>query len=100
MSRWVIMRTPRQNTAEETANFPGGKHKEQIVTNNLAIFDQAVKPDDGGIHDWESIGSILRRLRMHCEAQMTPDFHLPLSLTIDELVQREEALSQDEEGQP
>ena len=48
----------------------------------------------------EQRGAILRRFRSGLEAQMRPDFNLPLSLRIDELVQQEEALSQDEECRP
>lgn len=52
-------------------------------------------------HRFESIVSILRRLRAGCEARMTPHFNVPLSLTIDELVQQEEAFCLlSEEGRP
>jgi hypothetical protein len=52
-------------------------------------------------HEFESIGSILRRLRAGCEAHMTPHFNLPLSLMIDELVRQEEACCLlGEEGRP
>jgi hypothetical protein len=71
------------------------------VKTNLAIIDEQVKPVDGAVHEFDDIGSILRQLRAGCEAQMTPDFNLPLSLTIDELVQQEEALCLlGEEGRP
>ena len=38
----------------------------------------------------DNIGSILRRLRVGCEATMTTIFDPHLSLRIDDLVQREE----------
>jgi hypothetical protein len=70
------------------------------VTSTLAILDEPVKPSDQDPHDFESIGSILRRMRAGYESLMTPDdFHPVLSLLLDDLVQWEEALSQDEEGQ-
>ena len=51
--------------------------------------------------EFESVGSILRRMRAGCGAQMTPHFNLSLSLTIDALVQQEEGLCfLGEEGQP
>jgi len=56
------------------------------VKTTLAIL---VKPDDGNIRDVEHI----RRLRADCEAKMTPDFDLSLSLEIDRLVQQEEGQS-------
>lgn len=62
------------------------------MTTTLAIFDVPVKLDDSALHDFESVGSIFRRLRAGYEVQMTPDFNLPLSLLIDDLVQQEEAL--------
>jgi hypothetical protein len=52
-------------------------------------------------HDLEHIGNVLRRIRAGYESLMTPDeFNPVLSLLIDDLVQREEALTQDEEGEP
>ena len=65
---------------------------------NLAISAELVKPENCGIHDFEHIGSILRRLRAGCEAKMTPDFDQTLSLTIDSMVQQEEALCLLDEG--
>ena len=62
------------------------------MNSNLAIFLGPVKTVADDIHAFESIGSILRRLRADCEARMTSDFDLILSLTIDELIQREQAL--------
>lgn len=41
-------------------------------------------------HAFESIGSILRRMRAAAEAQMTPTFDRPLSLRIDFLVAAEQ----------
>lgn len=71
------------------------------MKSNLAILDEQVKPSEHDPHDFESIGSILRRLRAGYESLMTPDdFHPALSLLLDDLVQQEEALSQDEEGRP
>ena len=64
-------------------------------------LSEADKPEHDPAPEREQRGAILRRLRAGCEAQMTADFNLPLSLLIDNLVQQEEALGLlDKEGQP
>jgi hypothetical protein len=57
----------------------------------LATLGEPVKPDGGAAHNCDHLGSLLRRLRAGCEAQMTPDFNPTLSLLIDDLVQLEES---------
>jgi len=71
---------------------PPAVGKETAREAYLAIFVNPVKPTDDDSHAFESIGSILRRLRAGYEEKMTSEFDLILSITIDELVQREEAL--------
>jgi hypothetical protein len=48
-------------------------------------------------HAFESVGSILRRMRGEAEAQMTSTFDPPLSLKIDYLLDQELRF---EEGRP
>jgi hypothetical protein len=53
------------------------------VNSNVAIFDEQVKPVEHDPHDFESVGSILRRLRRQCESEMTNEFCPHLSLRLD-----------------
>lgn len=70
------------------------------MTTTQATLIEPVKPDDSAAHDCDHLGSILRRLRAGCEANMTPDFNPTLSLLIDDLVQQEDELSHGEGSQP
>jgi hypothetical protein len=44
------------------------------------------------LHDFESVGSILRRMRGSAEAEMTETFSRPLSLTLEHLIAFEQRL--------
>jgi hypothetical protein len=46
-------------------------------------------------HGFESIGSILRRMRRECESRMTTEFSRPLSLRIDYLLDQEQRCEED-----
>ena len=46
-------------------------------------------------HDFESIGSVLRRMRWGAEAQMTPAFSRSLSLKMDALLDLEERAAEE-----
>ena len=48
--------------------------------------------------EFESIGEILRRLRLLAEREMTEEFNPALSLRLDDLIRQEETW--DEEGRP
>ena len=68
------------------------------MVTNLAIIVEPVNPDDNSIHDFEHIGSILRRLKLAAESAMTDRFDRDLSLQLDGIEAQAQALR--EEGAP
>jgi len=56
---------------------------------NLATLDEPRKPDDDGSHDFESIGSILRRM---LEPAPGAAFDPARSLALDRAIQHEDAV--------